>query len=162
MSAFLTVAIIHLLGRLKASEGYEPSRVLLLQPTSPLRAPEDIKDSIELFEKSGADSLVSVTRTENVLMTMDAGNVLRFENPEMLSSPNRQELPQYYKFDGSMIYLVKTDVLLRERSFFAGKVVGYEIERWRAVDLDEPQDFVVGEILFKHQDEIRDAIKKFV
>ena len=60
-----------------------------------------------------------------------------------------------------MIYLIKTDVLRREKSFLAGKLVGYEIERWRSVDLDEPEDFVVGELIHAHQDEIQRNIKNF-
>ncbi len=153
-------AVVHLLDQLK-KENYAPTHVLLLQPTSPLRTTEDIEKAIELFEKSDADSLVSICRTENILMTKDESDVLTIVNPEMLKSPNRQELPTYYKLDGSMIYLVKTDLFLKEHSFLAGKLVGYEIERWRAVDLDEPQDFVVGEFLYKNQEQLEKDIRNF-
>ena len=99
--------------------------------------------------------------TENVLMTKDANSVLSIRNPEMLSNPNRQELPICYKLDGSMIYMVKTEVFLKERSFLAGRLVGYEIPRWRAVDLDLPQDFVVGELLYENKDAIEKRIRDF-
>ena len=153
--------VIHLLDRLKRDENYEPSHVLLLQPTSPLRTSDDIEKAITLLFASKADSLVSICRTENVLMTKDNDNVIHFENPEMLSTPNRQELPVYYKFDGSMIYLVDAAKLAKERTFFAGKLVGYEIQRWRGVDLDEPQDFAVGEIIHANRDEIEKRIRNF-
>jgi CMP-N-acetylneuraminic acid synthetase len=153
-------AIVHLLEHLKA-DGYEPTHVLLLQPTSPLRTSDDIEHAVKFFFESSADSLVSVCRTENLLLTMSVDRVLSVTNPGMLSNPNRQELPRYYKLDGSMIYLIKTEVLLKSRSFIAGKCVGFEIPRWRAIDLDEPQDFVVGEHIFKMQREIEKDIRDF-
>ena len=154
-------AVIHLLEKLKADEAYEPTHVLLLQPTSPLRTAGDIENAIKLFETSGADSLVSVCRTENILMTKDADGVLTALNKDMLGQPNRQQLPTYYKLDGSMIYLVDAQKLIAERSFMVGKLVGYEIERWRAIDLDEPQDFVLGELIFKDRDAIAERIRNF-
>ena len=154
-------AVIYLLEKLQKDEGYTPTHVLLLQPTSPLRTPDDIEKAVELMEKRGADSLVSVCRTENLLFTKDAGDALSMLNAEGNTSPNRQELQQCYKLDGSMIYLVKADVLLKEHSFLAGKLVGYEIERWRAIDIDEPQDLVAGGVIFERQDEISKAIRNF-
>ena len=154
-------AVIHLLEKLKVDEHYEPTHILLLQPTSPLRAADDIERAVALFNLRGADSVVSVSRTENVLMTKDENDALTVQNPELLSSPNRQELLAFYKFDGSMIYLIKTEVLLKERSFIAGKTVGYEIPRWRGADLDLPQDFVVGELIFKNLNEIERSIQDF-
>lgn len=153
-------AIAHLLGELKKDE-YEPTHILLLQSTSPMRSAQDIERALELFESSGADSLVSVCRTENLLLLKDESNVLTIQNPEMLASPNRQQLPLCYKLDGSMLYLVDAKKFLAERSFFCGKLVGYEIERWRAIDLDLPQDFVVGERIFSARDEIERDIRDF-
>lgn len=153
-------AVAHLLGALQ-KDGYEPTHVLLLQPTSPMQTSSDIERAIDLFFASSADSLVSVCRTENLLMTKDSDNVLTIQNPEMLESSNRQELPAYYKLDGSMIYMVDAKKFLEKKSFFFGRLVGYEIERWRAVDIDEPQDFVVGELIFQNRDSIESQIRNF-
>ncbi|MBI2612554.1 acylneuraminate cytidylyltransferase family protein [Candidatus Kaiserbacteria bacterium] len=153
-------AVIHLLEQLR-KDGYEPTHILLLQPTSPLRTSEDIESAVRLFNDSRADSLVSVCRSENVLMTKDKGNVIHFENPEMLTSPNRQQLPAYFRFDGSMLYLVDAKKLIAEKTFFPGKLVGYEIPRWRAIDLDEPEDFVVGEVIFGNRKEVEKRIRGF-
>lgn len=153
-------AVVHLLGELRKEE-YEPTHILLLQSTSPMREAQDIEKAIMLFESSGADSLVSVCRTENLLLLKDENNVLTIQNPEMLVSGNRQQLPACYKLDGSMLYLVDAKKFLIERSFFFGKLVGYEIERWRAVDLDVPQDFVVGERIYSARKDIERDIRDF-
>lgn len=154
-------AVIHLLEYLKKNESYKPTHILLLQPTSPLRTADDIESAVHLLHERGADNVISVCRTENLILTKDENDSLTIQNPELLYSTNRQELPAYYKFDGSMIYLIDTNVLLKERSFLAGKLVGYEIPRWRGVDLDEPQDFVIGELIYKNRETIAKRIQDF-
>lgn len=154
-------AVLHHLGTLKATEGYEPTHLLLLQTTSPLRRAEDIDRAVELFQTRDADSLVSVCFSENWLFTKDAEDRLTRIESSVPQGTNRQTNPKSYRLDGCMIYLIKTDVLRREKSFLAGKFVGYEIERWRAVDLDDPEDFVVGELVHANRDAIAERIKHF-
>jgi len=154
-------AAIHLLKKLEKDEGYRPDYVMTLQITSPLRTAADIKQAIKLYFKRRVDSLVSVCRTENLLLTKDRTDKLKILNPEFLSSQNRQQLPAVYKLDGCMISLTKTELMLKKRSDRAGKLIGYEGERWRAVDLDEPQDFVVGELIYKNYSRLKRKIKKF-
>ncbi|MFZ3043645.1 MAG: acylneuraminate cytidylyltransferase family protein [Minisyncoccia bacterium] len=153
-------AVIHMLDHLRDTEKYEPSHVLLLQTTSPLREVSDIEAAVQLLTERGGDSLVSLCRTENGLYTKDAGDTLETLY-DGYASTNRQMLPKTYKLDGCMIYLIKTEMLRRERSFLGGKCIGYEIERWRAVDLDDPQDFVTGELLYKNREMIAEHIKEF-
>ncbi len=153
-------AILHTLDTLKG-QGYEPTHALLLQPTNPMRTSNDITRAVSLLTERKADSVVSVCRTENMLLTKNKRDGLRILNPDTLSSANRQELGAYYKLDGCMIYLTSVRMLREKRSFFAGKLVGYEIERWRAVDIDEPQDFVTGELIFKNRSRITKALKNF-
>lgn len=158
-----TDAFEHLLKKLRKKEGYRPDYIIVLQVTSPLRTVADIDKAINLFLKHNADSLVSICQTENLLITREKKKKARIKifNPEFLHSPNRQELSDVYKLDGSMIYIVKTGLFLKHKSCFVGKMIGYEIERWRAVDLDEPQDFIVGELLHKNFRTIERDIKIF-
>ncbi|MEK7655923.1 MAG: acylneuraminate cytidylyltransferase family protein [Patescibacteria group bacterium] len=154
-------AVIHMLDYLRDREQYEPTHILLLQATSPLRRASDIDAAVQLYQERGADSLVSVCRTENALYFKREDDVLESVVDGYRTRGNRQELPVCYKLDGSMIYLVRTDLFRETRSFFSGRLVGYEVERWRAVDLDEIQDFVIGELIHKHRDEIAKDIQNF-
>lgn len=155
-------AVAHLLAKLKNDEKYSPEYLVLLQPTSPLRLVEDINGVIELAIRRGADSVVTICRTEQLLFTKNIQDSLYLEsNKRFLKLSNRQQLSPTYKLDGSMVYMIKTKVFLKSRSFLAGKLIGYEIPRWRAVDLDEPQDFVIGELIFKDYQKIRKKIKNF-
>lgn len=155
-------AVAHLLLQLKTGEHYQPDYILLLQPTNPMRTVEDIEKSIALIQSRKADSLVSVCKvTEPLLLKKNGEDAITFVNEKLFTSTNRQEVPQYYRLDGCMIFLVNTEKFLEQRSFYAGKCIGYEIEKWRAVDIDAPEDFVVGEMLFDKQQEIAEAINHF-
>jgi len=155
-------AVVHLLNELKKNEGYEPDYVVLLQPTNPMRTSADIENALVRIQDRDADSLVSIYKTsEPLILTKNENDSLTFINNELFSSPNRQQMPTYYRLDGCMLFIVRTKTLLEKHSFFAGKIVGYEIDRWRAIDIDEPQDFVLGELVHKHRDEIAWSIANF-
>ncbi len=154
-------SVEHLLAKLKTDAGYEPTHVLLLQPTSPLRTSHDIENAVALMQQLGADNVISVCRTESLLLQMGDDKKLVMQNPG-LASASRQQAGKFYKFDGSMIYLIETAVLLRERSFAGGTPHGYEVEHWRAVDLDYPEDFVLGELIYQHREVLSQQIKTFL
>ncbi|MCR4256733.1 MAG: acylneuraminate cytidylyltransferase family protein [Candidatus Uhrbacteria bacterium] len=154
-------AVIHMLDYLRDKEGYEPTHLLLLQTTSPLRRSSDIDAAVELFQNRGAESLVSMCRTENGLFTKDENDVVETVYDGYKSATNRQMLPKCYKLDGCMLYLIDVNVLREKRSFLGGKLIGFEIPRWRAVDLDDPEDFIVGELIHRNASDIEDKINAF-
>lgn len=161
-SAKVADAIAHLLLKMREKEGYQPDYIVLLQPTSPLRTTADIDSAIDRLLKQKAPAVVSVCRTEQLLFTKDEKDTLVLVSDEaFVASSNRQELQDTYKLDGSMVYVVNTEVFLKEKSFLPKGVIGYEISRWRAVDIDEPQDFLVGELIFKNRKKIERSLKKF-
>lgn len=155
-------AIIHLLTKLKEAGHYEPEYIVLLQPTSPLRTAADIDGAVAVLFKRQAKAVVSVCPTEPLVFTKDRNDLLRVvSSTEFLKSSNRQALPPTYKLDGSMIYAIRTKTFLKERTFLPRGTIGYVIERWRAIDLDEPQDFVVGELVYRHRKKIERALTNF-
>lgn len=155
-------AVVYLLNKLKKDEQYQPDYIVLLQSTSPLRTTADIDNALKLCFKRRADAVVSLCPTEQLLFTKDKNDFLKIVvDKRFLSSTNRQELPPTYKLDGSMIYAIKTGVFLAEKFFLTGKLVGYIIPRWRAVDLDEVQDFVVGELIFRQRKQLERRIEHF-
>ncbi len=163
-SSKVSDAIVHLLNNLKLSENYEPDYIVLLQTTSPMREVSDVDGAIEklLDNKENADAILSVCRTEVLLFTLsDVGSLQLVSSEEFLKSSNRQELPKTYKCDGSMVYVIKTSIFLEKKTFLPPRTLGYVIPRWRAVDLDEPEDFIVGELIYKNRNKIKLKLKKF-
>ena len=157
-----TDAVYHLLVTMEEESGYRPDYVVLLQPTSPLRESADIDGALTLLFKRKDSAVVYVCRTEQLLFTKNKKEVLELVSDEsFLKSGNRQELPDTYKLDGSMVYAIKTSVFLKKRTFIPKGVIAFEIPRWRAVDIDEPQDFLVGELIFRNRKKIERALKAF-
>ncbi len=155
-------AIAHLLEKLKTDEGYAPDYIVLLQPTSPLRTVDDIDGTIELLLAQNADSAITVSTVEPRVFIKSAEGVLTLAaDPAFLKSTNRQELAKTVAENGSMVYVNRVSTLLATGNFLGGKLVGVEIPRWRAVDLDTPEDFVVGELIAQHQQEIEEGIRNF-
>ncbi len=160
----VTDAIFHMLDFLKNNENYIPDYLVLLQTTSPLRETADVDGAISLLlsNKKDAYAVVSVCATEPLLYIVGENKVLKLVSSEdFLKTTNRQELPKTYKLDGSMVYVIKTEVFLDQKSFLPLRTFGYVVPRWRAIDLDEPQDFVVGEIIYKNKTKIKNKINKF-
>jgi CMP-N,N'-diacetyllegionaminic acid synthase len=155
--------VVHLLHKLKSDEGYEPTHVMLLEPTAPLRTTEDIEKSITLLSKAGITTVVSVCKTEPLLFSKDADDRVEIAHihPMLAKTSSRQQMSSYYNLGGGMIFIIETGVFLEEPSFFSGTLAGYEIEHWRAIDLDDPEDFVFGEIVYEHQKELKNRLKSF-
>ena len=155
-------AIIDLLHKLQIQEKYLPDALVLLQPTSPLRKPEDINGTLDLFFKEKCDAALTVCRTEQLVFTKDNRQRLHLQsNRAFLKSTNRQMLPPTYKFDGCTVYVIKPKALFRERTFVPKSTCAYIMPRWRTVDLDEPEDFIVGELIYKKRTEIEKALRSF-
>ncbi|MSU55761.1 MAG: acylneuraminate cytidylyltransferase family protein [Candidatus Taylorbacteria bacterium] len=155
-------AVAHSLKLLQEREGYAPNYVVLLQPTSPLRTAQDIDATIELLLKEQADSAITVSRVEpRVFVHSPEGALTLTTSPAFLASTNRQELAHTVAENGSMVYVSRVSTLLASGNFLGGKLVGVEVPRWRSVDLDSPEDFILGELICKHREEIERDITAF-
>jgi len=94
--------------------------VLTLQPTNPLRLPEDIDGSIELLEASGSDSVISFVdvgekHPARMKFVSAEGRVTDPPFAEAFEGQRRQELPKLYLREGS-IYLTRLAVLMQQNS----------------------------------------------
>ncbi len=155
-------AVLHLLINLKEKDRYHPDYIVLLEPTSPLRLSQDIDNALKLLFRKRANALVSVYATEQLLFTKDKFDKLYVvSNRKFLKSTNRQQLLPTYKLDG-FVYAIKTKVFLKEKTFLPKGVIGYVNEaRWRTTDVNEPQDFVLGELIYKNLKNLKKKINNF-
>lgn len=131
--------------------GEEYDEVMLLQATSPLRNSEDIVNAVKLMDEKNASAVVSLTECDhspiwcNVLpsdKSMDG-----FDNNDYKNLP-RQELPQYYRYNGAL-YLIKTDELLKGDHMFEHGCFAYIMPQNRSIDIDTELDFLIAETIMK-------------
>ena len=90
-------------------KGKKFTKVLLLQPTSPLRTVEQVKEAITLF-RNDIDMVVSVTKSHAPAVLCndnDEGFVDLVYNKHACG---RQSLPTFYEFNGA-IYVINIEAL---------------------------------------------------
>lgn len=142
-SSSLVDALLHLLDRLAADEGYRPDAVLVLQPTSPFRGPALIEKAIAAFE---GQTLVSVTPARNHpywSYGIDGEGRLK-PFLDIGTPPPRQKLPPCYALDGS-VFLISVEALRRDKSFYARPPKALVVEAEQALDIDTPLDWSLAE-----------------
>ncbi len=126
----------------------------LLQPTNPLRRAADIDACIELFIKQQADTVFTVLRVPAehnphwVYFKSEDGS-LRLSTGEAVPIPRRQELPDAFHREGS-VYVARTYNVLERNTLYGSRVVGYEIDPARSVNIDTLEDWRRAETLLNH------------
>jgi CMP-N,N'-diacetyllegionaminic acid synthase len=132
---------------------YRPDAVMILQPTSPLRTGDDITAEVELLERSGADSVLSVNEVPvhahpmRTLRLDEAGNAVLFVSGEPVRKRinRRQDLPQAWVMNGA-IYACRTRVLFAaEPSLYGNRVVAYRMPTARSISIDDLEDWAAAE-----------------
>lgn len=147
----------HAVRFMEEKENYVPEYTAILQPTSPLRTAEHLKEAFEFLVKTGADSVLGVSEipwhvTPYKAMMKNEKGFLRLMNgdPIWKRTARRQDLPQSYYSNGS-IYIFKTNLLFDSEnpSFYGENVVPYVMDAQYAVDVDTPEDWEEAEKMLK-------------
>jgi N-acylneuraminate cytidylyltransferase len=145
-----TIAVVlHALDFL-ASTGYEPDAVMVLQPTSPFRRPEYIREAVEILrENPDADAVCGVVPIPKemcphyVMKITDEGHLDNFL-PEGKQYTRRQDVPQAYKRDGTL-YLTRTSVLREQRNLYGQSCVPIIVEPAASLTIDTLEDWEEAE-----------------
>lgn len=124
--------------------------LILLQPTSPLRKVSDIDNALELFLAKNVDGVVSLTECEHSPLWSNSlpedFSMQNFIRPELVGRRS-QDLPKYYRLNGS-IYIYQTQKLLSaNKIFYNAKVFGFLMDQSKSIDIDTFLDFKVAELL---------------
>lgn len=123
----------------------EPADIIvLLQPTSPLRSPDDIGNVLSILQKNKqVDGVVSVSAHEEPhpfklkKITKD-GLLVPFIEGSSSEVP-RQLLPKVYALNGA-IYAVRTEALLKEKTLLPSRTIAYEMDK--NINIDSEEDFL--------------------
>jgi len=145
-------AIGHLVAHLERS-GMSVDTVVDLQPTSPLRRPEDIEAALALLDD--ADLVVSVTEPSHnpyyTLAEADAEGRLQLSKPAGFA--RRQDAPAVWGLNGS-IYVWRRAALTKAiaEGFWSVRAKPYAMPRRRSVDIDDLEDFELAQWLLQRSD----------
>lgn len=148
---------LHALNWLARSEQVLPDFMVLLQPSSPLRTSDDIEAAIALRREKMAEAVVSVCEVAH------RPQWLRCVGPDGALVPWRvgplvcaHDEGRLYQLNGA-IYLVGTDVFLRERTFFPLRTLAYVMPPERSLDIDLPWDCYLADLILRDKHAVRSA-----
>lgn len=137
--------IFHVLDSLLLDK-YDPSIVVLLQPTSPLRDAKDIDDAVELFVNSDCESLVSVCEVNPspywIFKIEDQYLRPIFEDKYLFM--RRQDLPVTYVPNGAL-YISTPLELYKYNGFYCEKSIPYIMSVDKSIDIDNEIDLILAE-----------------
>ena len=130
--------VLDLISRLNKNYDY----IVLLQPTSPIRMPQDIDNMIEQIKDF--DAMVSIAKVDEPhpykMKIIKDGKVKSFLKDSSSEVP-RQMLPNVYKLTGA-IYVVKYDSFLKYKTFLPINTKPYISDSWD-INIDSIDDYLL-------------------
>lgn len=139
--------IIEVLDKYKKM-GKDFERLMILQPTSPLRTAKNIIEAEKVYENKKAKSVVSICEMDHSpLWSNTIGEDLSLDMfIKSDDDARRQELSTYYRINGA-IYLHDVEHYLLKEDYFDETSFAYIMEKAESVDIDDKLDFIVAKAL---------------
>lgn len=140
--------IMHALEEFK-KRGHSFERVVLLQPTSPLRTVEDIAKAVKAWNNA-IDMVVSVCEAKtnpyyNAFET-DREGFLHISKGDGRYT-RRQDAPKVWEYNGAVYVMTVSSLEKGPMSSFR-KIVPSPMDSSRSIDLDTPADWLIAEALY--------------
>jgi CMP-N,N'-diacetyllegionaminic acid synthase len=139
--------MLHVLGWLQDNEGCKPDIIFLLQPTSPLRNAQDIKQAYRKFIYEKLSSLLSVTKNRTFIW-QKRKNKFTPMNYNYRSRPRRQEMNYQFQENGA-IYITRYSNFMKLKNRLSGNIGYYVMDEEMSIDVDSPLDLAVVEQILK-------------
>ena len=134
--------------------GIEFDCVILLQPTSPFRASEDILGALAVYTPD-IDMVTSVTEARSnpyyTLFETDNDGYMRICKGDGLYR-RRQDLPEVLEQNGA-VYIINPDSLKSMQLGEFPRRVAYKMPQERSLDLDTMLDWATAEVMLKANSE---------
>lgn len=133
----------------KLKENVFFKNILILQPTSPLRKLEQVCESIGIYKKQNANSLISVYRDcalSDEIMYFKDDIYLVPKNLDHNSGKRRQENKVVFIRNGA-IYIFKTKYFMEYNSIICDKPLYFEMDKITSINIDNPIDLTLAKKL---------------
>ncbi|MEW5914170.1 MAG: acylneuraminate cytidylyltransferase family protein [Thermodesulfobacteriota bacterium] len=132
------------------ADGLTLDWVMLMQPTAPLRAPQDIAGALELALAGGCDSVISVVQVFDVhpilMKRIENGVLLPFCIEEKEGTRRQDYAPPAYMRNGA-IYLTRREVLLEQNSIWGRVIHPYIMPEERSLSIDSEQHLRLADLI---------------
>ena len=131
-------------------KGMKIDAICILQPTSPFRKSEHIDKAIELFISKDYDSVIGVkkVREHPYWSFIEKNDFLVPFIKEGFRVERSQDLPDIYFVNGA-IYVVKKDVVKKEKSVFGKKIGALIMDEISSFDIDTAFEFWLADLIMQ-------------
>lgn len=146
-------AIIHALSEI----GINQEIVVMLEPTAPLRDPNDLGNAIKMFRSKNWDSCFSGATLQDFLIWKkdNSGKLMSVNYDYKNQGPRQMREPDYV--ENGAIYMFKPKIMLEEKNRFGGKIGIFPNHFWQSFEIDEPSDWDFVELVFNNY-----LLKKYI
>lgn len=117
---------------------------LLIQATNPLTGSDDFRDALKMYHQEKADSLLSCARLK-VFLWNSCGSPINYDYK---NRPRRQEVKGELMENGAF-YISTVGRIKNNKNRLSGKISIFEMPEYSAIDIDDQDDWVVGEMLMR-------------
>lgn len=138
---------LHALEELR-QQGQEYKTLVILLPTCPFRNGQDVAEAFELYQRTGAQFLMSVSpypHTPFAAMKLGTDNLLTPYFPEYIGKRS-QELPAAFRANGAL-HILDVPAFEQAKSYYAQPLIGYPMSREKSVDIDTAEDWAEAEMM---------------
>jgi len=119
---------------------------MLVQATSPFTTRENFSEGLNKLKDESADSLLSCSRLKKFLWSEDGHSL----NYDVNNRPMRQDFKGELVENGAF-YISTVKKILESKCRLSGKIVPYEMPEYCSVEIDEEEDWLLGEkFMFKY------------
>lgn len=139
---------LHAVELMRDDYGNDIEKFVVLLPTVPFRTEGHIDSAIEIFNKSNAETLISIKKMEIpvtwLLKTDESGRIKNAGFDAENASGNRQENKSYYVPNGA-IYILDYELLKTQGTYYSDNTVGFLMSENDSIDIDTIDDFEYAE-----------------
>jgi CMP-N-acetylneuraminic acid synthetase len=146
--------VLHALDYYRDTLGQTFDYVVLLEPTSPLREPDDIDNMLVklLSHEDEFDAIVSVGEVHehpSIMKRLEGNTMLPFHADLKMASRRQDNVPAYFPY--GVAYIVAAATLYSLRTFYPPRATFFEIKRHQCFEIDDLCDFLVVETVMKQE-----------
>ncbi len=146
--------VLHVL-RVLARKRFDPTRVVLLQPTSPFRTGEHVDEALRTFDRKRHESLISVSPVLQHPCECVAdreGRLVPAVAPPR-GCRGRQDYPELFFVNGA-IYITSVRMLTQRRRFWDATSAMYNMSMVHSIDIDDRDQLDLAEALLAIRPEL--------
>lgn len=135
---------------------------MLVQATSPLTETKHFREALQMYAKCEYDSIITCVRNYRFFWNENGSSM----NYDYINRPRRQNFKGMLMENGAF-YINKVGNILSNGNRLSGKIGIYEMPEYTAIEIDEPDDWIILENLMrkhvlKHQIVSKTHIKLFI